>query len=166
MRRERVAHRAPGAGKWSAGRSPPPARGARSPGTRAETPWVRAGTVLVLLGALAVSAAPQISAHKSSATGASICLRSRRRRARGDAGASGPAGLAALSGAHPATWTSTATENTTSSRSRSAHKGGYGAQIRYRLRYETGSTEARLGDWYWSVITGPGGERLFESFNP
>ena len=45
-------------------------------------------------------------------------------------------------------------------------RGGYGAQIRYRLDYAPGRSEARLGDWYWSVVTGPENERLFESFNP
>ena len=45
-------------------------------------------------------------------------------------------------------------------------RGGYGAQIRYRLYYAPGRSEARLGDWYWSIVTGPDNERLFESFNP
>ena len=44
--------------------------------------------------------------------------------------------------------------------------GGYGAQVRYRLRYDPGNGEPHLGDWYWSVITGPDRERLYESFNP
>ena len=45
-------------------------------------------------------------------------------------------------------------------------RGGYGAQIRYRLHYVPGRNAAQLGDWYWSVVTGPNKERLFESFNP
>ena len=45
-------------------------------------------------------------------------------------------------------------------------RGGYGAQVRYRLYYAPGRSEARLGDWYWSIVTGPDNERLFESFNP
>ena len=45
-------------------------------------------------------------------------------------------------------------------------RGGYGAQIRYRLHYVPGKSEARLGEWYWSIVTGPRNERLFESFNP
>ena len=45
-------------------------------------------------------------------------------------------------------------------------RGGYGAQIRYRLYYAPDKSETRLEDWYWSVVTGPHNERLFESFNP
>ena len=43
--------------------------------------------------------------------------------------------------------------------------GGYGAQVRYRLRKEPGG-ERRLGRWYWGALIGPGGARLFEQFNP
>ena len=163
MRRERVAHRrrAPGSGRPP---EPAPARGARSPGTRAETPWARAGTVLVLLGALAVSAAPQIRAQEL--------------RYRGEHLFAVPAETseAMLAQAAPPAWRHFPEHTRYLDVDGDGEhdfiaialgaQGGYGAQIRYRLRYETGSTEARLGDWYWSVITGPGGERLFESFNP
>ena len=44
-------------------------------------------------------------------------------------------------------------------------KGGYGAQVRYRLRRGPDG-ERRLGRWYWGAIVGPGGERVLEQFNP
>lgn len=44
--------------------------------------------------------------------------------------------------------------------------GGYGAQVRYRLHRDPESGAVTLGDWYWSVITGPDRKRLYESFNP
>ena len=44
--------------------------------------------------------------------------------------------------------------------------GGYGAQVRYRLHRDPESGAISLGDWYWSVITGPDRKRLYESFNP
>lgn len=43
--------------------------------------------------------------------------------------------------------------------------GGFGVQVRYRLRPGPGATH-RLGRWYWCAMVGPGGERLFEQFNP
>lgn len=45
---------------------------------------------------------------------------------------------------------------------------GYGAQVRYRVYPpgESGGGEERLGLWTWGVVTGPGGERLLEVFNP
>lgn len=43
--------------------------------------------------------------------------------------------------------------------------GGYGAQVRYRLRREADGTR-RLGRWYWGAVVGPTGARLFEQFNP
>ena len=42
--------------------------------------------------------------------------------------------------------------------------GGYGAQVRYRLHHE--SDASRLGRWYWGVLTGPDGNKVFEVFNP
>ena len=44
--------------------------------------------------------------------------------------------------------------------------GGYGVQVRYRLRHDKEGGAPRLGRWYWGVITGPSGEKLFEKFNP
>ena len=43
---------------------------------------------------------------------------------------------------------------------------GYGAQIRYRLRYESSSPDPVLGRWYWGVITDHQGKKIFEKFNP
>ncbi len=43
--------------------------------------------------------------------------------------------------------------------------GGYGAQVRYRLR-RTADGSRVLGRWYWGAVVGPRGERLFEQFNP
>ena len=43
--------------------------------------------------------------------------------------------------------------------------GGYGAQVRYRLRRGPNG-ERRLGRWYWGAIVGPRGERMLEQFNP
>ena len=43
-------------------------------------------------------------------------------------------------------------------------KGGYGVQVRYRLRRDTETS--RLGRWYWGVLTGPQGDKIFEVFNP
>lgn len=45
-------------------------------------------------------------------------------------------------------------------------KGGYGAQIRYRLQRAEKGSEAELGPWYWCVITDAAGEKVFEQFNP
>ena len=48
--------------------------------------------------------------------------------------------------------------------------GGFGAQIRYRLRhYGPESIEEggeRLGHWYWGVVVGPAGNKVYEAFNP
>ena len=43
--------------------------------------------------------------------------------------------------------------------------GGYGAQVRYRLRRGPNG-ERRLGRWYWGAIVGPDGKRVLEQFNP
>ena len=45
-------------------------------------------------------------------------------------------------------------------------KGGYGAQIRYRLKFSGDQIEPRLGSWYWCVITDSSGLKIFEQFNP
>ena len=45
-------------------------------------------------------------------------------------------------------------------------KGGYGAQIRYRLKFSGDQIEPRLGSWYWCVITDSSGVKIFEQFNP
>ena len=45
-------------------------------------------------------------------------------------------------------------------------KGGYGAQIRYRLNHAEMGGEAEIGPWYWCVITDGAGEKIFEQFNP
>jgi len=45
-------------------------------------------------------------------------------------------------------------------------KGGYGAQIRYRLKFSGDQIEPRLGPWYWCVITDSSGVQIFEQFNP
>jgi len=45
-------------------------------------------------------------------------------------------------------------------------KGGYGAQIRYRLKFSAYQIEPRLGSWYWCVITDSSGVKIFEQFNP
>lgn len=45
-------------------------------------------------------------------------------------------------------------------------RGGYGAQIRYRLKRGEDGAEAELGLWYWCVITDAAGEKVFEQFNP
>jgi hypothetical protein len=45
-------------------------------------------------------------------------------------------------------------------------KGGYGAQIRYRLKFSGDQIEPRLGSWYWCVITNSSGVKIFEQFNP
>ena len=43
--------------------------------------------------------------------------------------------------------------------------GGYGAQVRYRLRREPDGSR-HLGRWFWGAVVGPRGGRLFEQFNP
>lgn len=43
--------------------------------------------------------------------------------------------------------------------------GGYGAQVRYRLRKAPDGSRL-LGRWYWGAVVGPRGGRLFEQFNP
>jgi hypothetical protein len=45
-------------------------------------------------------------------------------------------------------------------------KGGYGAQIRYRLKFPGDQIEPRLGSWYWCVITDSSGVKIFEQFSP
>jgi hypothetical protein len=45
-------------------------------------------------------------------------------------------------------------------------KGGYGAQIRYRLKFSGDQIEPRLGSWYWCVITDSSGVKIFEQFSP
>jgi len=45
-------------------------------------------------------------------------------------------------------------------------KGGYGAQIRYRLKFPGDQVEPRLGSWYWCVITDSSAVKIFERFNP
>ena len=45
-------------------------------------------------------------------------------------------------------------------------RGGYGAQVRYRLKYDDSSAAPLLSRWYWCVITDQRGEKVFEKFNP
>jgi len=45
-------------------------------------------------------------------------------------------------------------------------RGGFGAQIRYRLRYLSGADKPTLGHWYWVAITDPVGSLVFERFSP
>jgi len=45
-------------------------------------------------------------------------------------------------------------------------RGGYGAQVRYRLRYLPGAEQPVLGHWYWVAITDPLGKLSFERFSP
>jgi len=43
--------------------------------------------------------------------------------------------------------------------------GGYGLQLRYRLRRQANGT-LLLGRWYWFIITDNSGETVIEKFNP
>jgi len=45
-------------------------------------------------------------------------------------------------------------------------RGGYGMQLRYRLRYPEGAQRPLLGRWYWCIIIDPAGRKVFERFNP
>ena len=44
-------------------------------------------------------------------------------------------------------------------------QGGYGMQLRYRLRQDKDG-RLRVGRWYWYVITDSSGESVSEQFNP
>jgi len=43
--------------------------------------------------------------------------------------------------------------------------GGYGAQLRYRVTHDQNRRGARVGTWYWCVLTDPDGKSLFEAYN-